>query len=111
MILIRLLLWLIFEAVRVINSAIDKTETLTAEDIAELQNIMNVFVFEVLGLLDEADSGAGSDVIEGLMDLILDIRKSSRQNKDWATSDLIRDQLQKVGIHVKDTKDGAEWRL
>lgn len=101
----------LFEAVRVINSAIDKTETLTAEDIAELQNIMNVFVFEVLGLLDEADSGAGSDVIEGLMDLILDIRKSSRQNKDWATSDLIRDQLQKVGIHVKDTKDGAEWRL
>lgn len=101
----------LFEAVRVINSAIDKSETLTAEDIAELQNIMNVFVFEVLGLLDEADSGAGSDVIEGLMDLILDIRKSSRQNKDWATSDLIRDQLQKVGIHVKDTKDGAEWRL
>ena len=101
----------LFEAVRVINSAIDKTETLTAEDIAELQNIMNVFVFEVLGLLDEADSGAGSDVIEGLMDLILDIRKSSRQNKDWATSDLIRDQLQKVGIQVKDTKDGAEWRL
>ena len=101
----------LFEAVRVINSAIDKSETLTAEDIAELQNIMNVFVFEVLGLLDEADSGAGSDVIEGLMDLILDIRKSSRQNKDWATSDLIRDQLQKVGIQVKDTKDGAEWRL
>lgn len=101
----------LFEAVRVINSSIDKTETLTAEDIAELQNIMNVFVFEVLGLLDEADSGAGSDVIEGLMDLILDIRKSSRQNKDWATSDLIRDQLQKVGIQVKDTKDGAEWRL
>ena len=45
------------------------------------------------------------------MSLILDIRKSSREKKDWATSDLIRDQLQKLGVQVKDTKDGTEWRL
>lgn len=101
----------LFEGVRIINSAVDKTETLTADDIDKLRTLMNVFVFEVLGLVDEADAGAGSDVIDGLMDLILDIRKSSRENKDWTTSDLIRDQLQKVGIQVKDTKDGAEWRL
>ena len=98
-------------AVRIINSAIDKTDTLTLEDIDSLSNLMKTFVFEVLGLIDEADAGAGSEVVEGLMDLILDIRKSSRQNKDWATSDLIRDQLQKIGIQVKDTKDGAEWRV
>lgn len=101
----------LFEAVRIINSAIDKTDTLTLEDIDSLSNLMKTFVFEVLGLIDEADAGAGSEVVEGLMDLILDIRKSSRQNKDWATSDLIRDQLQKIGIQVKDTKDGAEWRV
>ncbi len=101
----------LFEAVRVINSAIDKTEKLTSADIDLLKTLMNTFVFEVLGLVDEADAGAGSEVIEGLMDLILDIRKNSREKKDWATSDLIRDQLQKVGIQVKDTKDGAEWRI
>lgn len=101
----------LFDAVRVINSAIDKTETLTAEDIETLKALMHSFVFEVLGLVDEAEAGAGSEVIDGLMSLILDIRKSSRENKDWTTSDLIRDQLQKVGVKVKDTKDGAEWRL
>lgn len=101
----------LFEGVRIINSAVDKTETLTADDIDKLRTLMHVFVFEVLGLTDEADAGAGSDVIDGLMDLIFDIRKSSRENKDWTTSDLIRDRLQKVGIQVKDTKDGAEWRL
>ena len=101
----------LFEGVRVINSAIDKTETLTDKDIEDLKALMNTFVFEVLGLLDEAEAGAGSEVIDGLMSLILDIRKSSRENKDWTTSDLIRDQLQKVGVKVKDTKDGAEWRL
>ncbi len=101
----------LFEAVKVINSAIDKTESLTSGDIDSLRVLMNTFVFEVLGLVDEADSAAGSGVIEGLMELVLDIRKSSREKKDWATSDLIRDQLQKVGIQVKDTKDGAEWRI
>ena len=101
----------LFEAVRVINSAVDKTETLSVKDIDALRVLMNSFVFEVLGLVDEGDAGAGSEVIEGLMDLILDIRKSSREKKDWSTSDLIRDQLQKVGIQVKDTKDGAEWRI
>ena len=100
-----------FDSVRVINSAIDKTETLTSDDIVALKTLMSTFVFEVLGLLDEADAGVGGEVIDGLMSLILDIRKSSREKKDWATSDLIRDQLQKLGVQVKDTKDGTEWRL
>lgn len=101
----------LFDCVRVINSAIDKTETLTSDDIVALKTLMSTFVFEVLGLLDEADAGVGGEVIDGLMSLILDIRKSSREKKDWATSDLIRDQLQKLGVQVKDTKDGTEWRL
>ncbi|MEA5061906.1 MAG: cysteine--tRNA ligase, partial [Petrimonas sp.] len=101
----------LFEAVRIINSAVDKTETLTATDIEKLKALMQTFVFDVLGLTDESEANAGGDVINGLMNLILDIRKSARENKDWATSDKIRDELKAAGVEIKDTKDGVEWRV
>ena len=101
----------LFEAVRVINSAVDKTETLTAVDIDNLKNLMQTFVFDVLGLIDESEANAGGDVINGLMNLIIDIRKTARENKDWTTSDMIRDQLKAAGVEIKDTKDGVEWRV
>ena len=101
----------LFEAVRIVNSARDKTESLSVTDLETLKTLMHTFVFDVLGLLDESKSGAGSNVIDGLMSLILDIRKSARENKDWATSDKIRDELKAAGVEVKDTKDGVEWRV
>ena len=101
----------LFEAVRIVNSARDKTESLTATDLETLKTLMHTFVFDVLGLLDESKSGAGTNVIDGLMSLILDIRKSARENKDWTTSDKIRDELKAAGVEVKDTKDGVEWRV
>lgn len=101
----------LFEGVRIINSALDKKETLTAADLATLKKIMETFIFEVLGLVDETKQMAGSDVIEGLMRLIIDIRQSARDNKDWTTSDKIRDALKEAGVTLKDTKEGVEWRL
>ncbi|MDD3788594.1 MAG: cysteine--tRNA ligase [Petrimonas sp.] len=101
----------LFEAVRIINSVADKKESLTATDIELLKSLMQTFVFDVLGLLDESDANAGGEVINGLMELILDIRKSARENKDWTTSDKIRDKLKAAGVEIKDTKDGVEWRV
>ena len=72
---------------------------------------MQTFVFDVLGLIDESEANAGGDVINGLMNLIIDIRKTARENKDWTTSDMIRDQLKAAGVEIKDTKDGVEWRV
>lgn len=101
----------LFEAVRIINACNDKTETITANDIEQLKRLMHTFVFEVLGLIDESKNFTGNNVIEGLMDLIIDIRKSARENKDWTTSDMIRDQLKAAGVEIKDTKTGVEWRV
>ena len=101
----------LFDAVRIINSARDKKESLTATDLEHLKKVMHTFIFEVLGLLDETRQGAGSEVIEGLMELILDIRKQARDNKDWSTSDQIRDRLKAAGIEIKDTKEGIEWSM
>ena len=101
----------LFEGVRIINSALDKKETLTATDLVTLKKIMHTFIFEVLGLIDETKQIAGSGVIEGLMRLIIDIRQSARDSKDWSTSDKIRDALKEAGVTLKDTKEGVEWRL
>lgn len=101
----------LFDGVRIINSAYDKTESLTADDLAALKRVMHTFVFEVLGLVDESKSVAGSNVIDNLMKLILDIRETARENKDWATSDKIRDELKAAGVEIKDTKQGVEWRM
>ena len=101
----------LFDAVRIINSARDRKESLTATDLEQLKKVMQTFIFEVLGLLDETRQGAGSEVIEGLMALILDIRKTARENRDWGTSDQIRDRLKAAGIEIKDTKEGMEWSI
>lgn len=101
----------LFDAVRVINSCNDKSESINIEDLQRLKELMHSFIFEILGLLDETKNITGSDVIEGLMDLILDIRKTARENKDWSTSDKIRDQLKSSGVEIKDTKTGVEWRI
>lgn len=101
----------LFDAVRIINSINDKKETISAKDLDDFKNLMNDFVFDVLGLIDESKTGSNTQVIDGLMELILEMRKSARENKDWTTSDKIRDHLKASGVEVKDTKDGVEWRI
>jgi cysteinyl-tRNA synthetase len=69
-------------------------------------------VFDILGLKsEEAASGESTETIEGLMDLLLELRKAARSNKDWATSDMIRDKLADLGIVVRDGKDGVSWEF
>lgn len=102
----------IFEAVRIINSAKAGTLKLGKGDITTLVQIFDDIVFGVLGLRDEEAAETGSvKIIGGLMDMVLAERAKAKANKDWATSDAIRDALKALGITVKDTKDGAEWTL
>ena len=101
----------LFDAARIINSVNDKKESLTADDIGLLRNTMHTFVFDILGLLPENDPQAGNQVISNLVNIILDLRREARTNKDWATSDRLRDALAQAGISIKDTKDGATWDL
>lgn len=101
----------LFEGVRIINSVADNRESLSAEDISRIQALFNTFVSDILGLKSESDSGKNTQVLEGLMDLILDIRRTARENKDWTTSDKIRDSLAAIRIAVKDTKEGSVWNI
>ncbi len=100
----------LFDAVKMINSVKDKKETISAPDIKLLKKIFNVFVFDILGLKEETSQN-NDELIEGLMKTILSIRKDARINKDFTTSDKIRNELAKLKIKVKDTKNGAVWEF
>ena len=100
----------LFDIAKVINTVADRKATLTQADIDELREVMETFIFHVLGLRDET-SGDNAALVDGLMQMILDIRAKAKAAKDWTTSDQLRDSLGTLGITVKDGKDGATWSI
>ena len=100
----------LFEAVRIINSANDGKETLQSEELLLLKKLFETFALNILGLKEETASDQ-QEMTKGLMNLILDLRQKARTDKNWGTSDQIRDALQKLGISVKDSKDGVSWSI
>jgi len=97
----------LFDAVTHINKVNDGADTITAGDLKLLTEEMESFVYDVLGLQSE-ESGS-NDRLSPVMDLVLELRAKARENKDWTTSDQIRDALAKAGIVVKDSKEGTSW--
>lgn len=97
----------LFEVSRIVNSVNSGTETLTAEDIHLAKKIFDDFLFAILGIkIEKKDTTTD---IDGLMDLVLDIRAKAKAGKDFTTADKIRDSLIQLGIAIKDGKDGTEW--
>ena len=101
----------LFDVSKIINQVNDGKESLSQEDIDFLKSFLNTFIFELLGMRDEKNPGDNGLVIDSLMETILSIRQNAKQNKDYATADKIRDNLTKLGIVIKDTKEGAKWSL
>ncbi|MDR1180962.1 MAG: cysteine--tRNA ligase [Bacteroidales bacterium] len=100
----------LFEAVRMINQANDGTLALNQENINELKNLFQVFLFDVLGMKpieNETTNGLDND----LMNIIIELRQRAKNNKDYTTADAIRDMLLQTGVTLKDTKNGVEWSI
>lgn len=96
----------VFEASRIINSVHDGKMKIDAENLALLKQLMKSFVQDVLGLKNEQ---AADDDLPQVMDFIVDLRNEAKRVKDYATSDKIRDGLQKIGFQLKDSKEGTNW--
>ena len=103
----------LFEACRIINQLVDKKETITPAGLEALKQVVNTFVFDILGLKSEAEGGNAQreEAFGHAIDLLLQLRAKAKAAKDWATSDQIRDELAAYGFEVKDTKEGATWKL
>ncbi|GAB3909865.1 cysteine--tRNA ligase [Mucilaginibacter boryungensis] len=96
----------LFEASRIINSIHDGKLNIDAANLQLLKDTMNSFVLDVLGLKAEI---AANDDLPKVMDMIVDLRGEAKRNSDYATSDKIRDGLQKIGFQLKDSKEGTTW--
>lgn len=102
----------LFEATTIINSAHDGKIQLNQEDIEELKWLYNTFLFEIIGIRNEQNSTSEStEAFSKAIDLLLQMRAEAKANKDWATSDKIRNELASFGFEIKDGKDGVEWKL
>ncbi|HKL31869.1 MAG TPA: cysteine--tRNA ligase [Tangfeifania sp.] len=102
----------LFDGVRMINSVKAGKDTINSADLHELKTFFNTMVFDILGLKNEEATGSeDNEVLRGAVDLLLNLRLEAKKNKDWSTADKIRNELTALGIEVKDTKDGFEWKL
>ena len=100
----------LFEAVKVINHIKEQNASLTVPDLLAFKKALNGFVFDVLGLTNE-NSEDNSEKINGVVELLIKLRKEARENKDWALSDQIRDELIVLGIQLKDGKEGTTFSV
>jgi cysteinyl-tRNA synthetase len=103
----------LFDSVRIINSVKDKKESLSANDLESLKNTFKTFVTNIFGLSREGNQNhdQSNRIINGLMDILLELRQKARKQKDWPTSDKIRDALKKLNINVKDGADSTNWNI
>ncbi|MBP7272345.1 MAG: cysteine--tRNA ligase [Saprospiraceae bacterium] len=84
---------------------------LTVTTLQNLKEFYHRFIFDILGLCDETAAATDHHLMNGIMQLIIDLRAQSRSNKDWATSDKIRDTLTALNIQLKDSKEGTTWSV
>jgi len=101
----------LFDAVRIINQVKDKQTKINPEDKDTLAKLFKDIAEDVLGLVDEQSQSGSGGVLNGVVNMILDMRKQAKANKDFAASDQIREKLNSLGIEIKDTKEGTEWSL
>lgn len=100
----------LFELVTIINSLKEgqtSLDKISQNSLQELKEAFNIIIFDILGL--KVEDGSNDESVDGLMQLIIELRQIARSNKDWPTADKIRDSLNELKIQIKDGKDGSSW--
>ncbi|MCD4743036.1 MAG: hypothetical protein K8R67_11235 [Desulfobacteraceae bacterium] len=101
----------LFDGIKIINSIVDGKEKINKNDLSILKNIYKIFVFDILGLKNEHKPEYNNQLLGNVVNMILDLRQEIKSKKDFETADKIRTELIKLGINVKDKKDGFEWEV
>ena len=103
----------LFEACHQVNLLVDRKAKISADDLQTLSRIMHTFAEDILGLTNATQAGDSSrdEAFGKVVDMVLELRKKAKDDKDWATSDKIRDALTDAGFIIKDTADGTVWEL
>ena len=101
----------LFEAVKWINAIKAGNATISEADLTDLKETLNAFVYDVLGLypIESASVGESDDFVNALMETLIEVRKEAKLKRDFATADYIREQLSKLQVTLKDSKEGTTW--
>ena len=99
----------LFDSVKYINATFNNKQQINSHDLRELKKLINIFFIEVLGLKPDEKSKNGQ--LEGVLNLLSEIRDKARNSKDFETSDLIRDSLSKLNIQLNDTNEGSTFKI
>ncbi|HHH52862.1 MAG TPA: cysteine--tRNA ligase, partial [Bacteroidetes bacterium] len=100
-----------FELVNYINKLKDghlNFNEVSVDTFNKMKDTFLKFVYDIFGFRKETATD-DNGMFDGMVELLITIRNEARANKDWATSDLIRDKLKEIGIQLKDGKDGTTW--
>ena len=100
----------LFDGVRIINSVKDGKESLNATDLEKMKYLFTTFVTDILGFISAKESSE-NDLTNGVMELVLKLRENAKANKDFDSADLIREELSKLDIQVKDGREGSSWEV
>jgi cysteinyl-tRNA synthetase len=103
------LLACLFDGTRLVYNIASGSRAIDAGTLERLKRLYREIIHDVLGL--EAAAPDDTRVLGEVIDVLMNVRREARQNKDWATSDRIRDELSRAGIAIKDTKEGYEWHV
>lgn len=102
----------LFDLVKFIQQVKARNASISKGDKELLTKEMNGFVYNVLGLQQiDAQAPVSDEKLNDVLGVLLTMRATAKEQKDWATADAIRDQLLQLGIEIKDSKDGATWEL
>jgi cysteinyl-tRNA synthetase len=99
----------LFEGIKVINQIKDGSATISKDDLETFKETFENFTFDILGLTNVSETTSGADQLSGVVEILINLRKEARLNKDFALSDKIRDDLANIGVHLKDGKDGTTF--
>lgn len=97
---------------RAVNTLLNGDEPLSAESLSAIEATYNTLGGNVLGIIPSGavTSAGGTDKMDGVMQLVIELRALARQNKDWGTADKIRDGLKELEIALEDRPDGTIWK-
>ena len=100
----------LFEAVKYINQVKEGKASVSVSDLEELKESLDAFVFDILGLQSNNETANDvTDKLDGVIELLIELRKEARINKDFALSDKIRDELAEKGVQLKDGREGTTY--
>ena len=94
-----------------INNLAVGSLSINKEDLEKLRALYKEMVYQVLGLLPAEENSGNTQITDNLMEMIISLRNEAKEGKDYKTADRIRNELTRLGITLKDHKEGTDWEV